>query len=264
MKLSDKARALWADVRGSAPVVETANYSPELPEEDCPETVVPASDAPPARPAGSIAGRTLVIVYSDSRGAVSERQIICHELGAKAGVLYLKGWCLLRQQLRSFRADRVRLVIDPVTGEIHDPGTSFILAFAPDTTTSSRFHYGLSPKEYGAFNAALNVLAFMARCDGEWHALEAEAIEAFATSYWMRAEIAAPLDLDEVNRHAARLAPDAEVFFTSLIACAAHPVLAPVIRRHVAAVIDADGLHHPLEAYWGRQVDEMLAEGVLG
>ncbi len=260
MEIQVRLRQFWGSIAGIEPAVPAASYQPHVPPEDDPESIVETSDEPPQWAADSISGRNLIIVYTDSRGQGSERQIVCRSLEQKANGLFLNAICMLRHRSRTFRADRVSEIIDPITGEVHAPGLTYLSDFLPDSVSTSSFRYGLSVQEYSALNSALNVLAFMARCDGNWHPLEQDAIEEFVTSYWMRSEIAAHLDLNEVARHAARLAPDAEVFWTSMMACSRHLVLGQIICRHISALIDADGFHHPNELYWGRQIDEFLRD----
>lgn len=254
------AAELWDEVRATRLAIPPADYISALPIHDAEEVVIESDDQDPPRwQSGSISGRTFVIRYEDSKRQISERQVICRTIEQKSGVHYLHAFCVLRERPRTFRTDRIASLADVVTGEFFEPAIDFLRHFMPDRVSASPFHYGLSPQQYADFNAALNVLAFIARCDGEWHPLEADAIEAFAVSYWLAAEIMSDLDEEEVRRHAARLAPDPESFWTSLSRCAANPLLARMIRRHVAAVIDADGVLDEHEAYWGGLIDEFLS-----
>lgn len=263
MSLRQRALAFWREVRSHPPVAPPADFTPRLPSDDAEELhVEDPGEAPPGWPVEQVSGHTVVIRYRDSKGQESERQLTCRRLEHRGGQTYLHAFCFSRQRLRCFRADRIASVIDPSTGEVFNPGSRFLDLFAPDSESAAPFRYGLSPAAYADLNAALNVLAFVARCDGAWHPLEKEAIEEFVTSYWLRAEHPCSLDLDDVTLHAARLAPDAETFWASLLRCSRHPVLAPIIRRHIGAVIDADGVHHPTEIYWAGEISDFLSEGV--
>jgi len=249
----------WNEIRGRRTDPPPAQYSPRLPDRDAPETEADDTADPPAWQPQSITGRTYVIAYSDSKQQISERQVLCRRLEQNAGTLYLHAFCYVRERPRVFRGDRINMMIDSETGEVFQPGSLHLEQFLPEATSDAPYRYGLSPQHFANLNAALNVLAFIARCDGEWHPLEAGSIEDFASSYWLRAEIPSSLDTSQVLRHAARLAPDAEAFWVSLQRCAEHPLLSKIIRRHISNVIDADGFHHPREIYWGRQVDEFLS-----
>lgn len=250
---------LWAEIRGIRTPPQPIDRIPVVPEFDDETIELEESDQAPDWAAETITGRTFWISYLDSKKQASERQVLCRRLDDKAGVLYLYAYCYIRERPRSFRADRIVAIVDTETGEVFEPGEQLLRHFLPNSASTAPFHYGLSPQQYADFNAALNVLSFMARCDGEWHQLEAEAIEDFAASYWLRAEITSPFDAAEIERHAARLAPDPETFWVSLRRCAENPILSQIIRRHISKVIDADGQHHPLELYWGQQIDDFLA-----
>lgn len=245
---------LWIGISGLPAVAPPVNYTPRLPEADDVEDDAGDTDGPPEWVGQTITGRALILHYEDSRRQVSERLVVCRRLAEQAGVLYLDAFCHARKAPRRFRADRVRAVVDH-EGEVHEPGFDFLCLFAPNMTTAAPHLYGLSPRQYADFNAALNVLAFLARCDGRWHPLEGAAILEFAERYWMRAEIAAPFDEDAILRHAARLAPDPEAFWASFRRCIASPVLAPIIRDHASAVVHADGQLHEIEIHWGQMMD---------
>ncbi|MGA9220027.1 MAG: WYL domain-containing protein [Pseudomonas graminis] len=259
MSLTSRFAELWAELRAEPVVAPPSHITSHGPDTDPDEMISAESQSSPTWAAQGISGQRLVLEYRDSKGDFSTRQVICRRLDERAGVFYLSARCLLRDQLRAFRVDRIITVIDPSSGEVHEPAATFFAMFAPDTASSSRYHYGLHPRLYTDFNAGLNVLAFIARCDGKWHALEGEAISNFAASFWLRGEITTTLDEAAVAQHAARLAPDPETFWTSIERCLGNPVLRQIIRQHIAAVVDADGMLHPREAYWGRAVDEILS-----
>ncbi|MCW1985359.1 UNVERIFIED_ORG: uncharacterized membrane protein YebE (DUF533 family) [Sphingomonas sp. R1F5B] len=251
----------WSALRKQEPVVPPAAIGLITPEDDDdPDTLVIPSSSPPSWPAESITGKHVLIQYRSSAAAVSERQIICHRLEVKAGSAYIFARCLLRKQSRSFRIDRIQQAVDIITGEVFDPGSTFFHRYAPNSVSASALHFGLAPRQYADFNAALNVLAFIARCDGSFDISEREAIENFATSWWMRSEIQQTLDLDEVCRHIYRLAPDAETMWASLQRCMQSDTIAHMLQRHICAVMDADGMHHEREVWWCSQIDEFMRE----
>lgn len=76
--------------------------------------------------------------YTPNSDETSERRVDPLEISLADGHWYLRGWCHLRQDLRSFRVDRIEACDD--TGESHgrDPGASDATAIAPaesDETT---------------------------------------------------------------------------------------------------------------------------------
>ncbi len=68
------------------------------------------------------AGTTVSIhYYTPNTDAVSERRVDPLDVSLADGHWYLRGWCHLRQDLRSFRVDRIEACSD--TGESHGRGT---------------------------------------------------------------------------------------------------------------------------------------------
>ncbi|WP_292633438.1 WYL domain-containing protein [Novosphingobium sp. 28-62-57] len=257
--LSARLNRLWEEVRGAPPVHPPVDFSPTGPDDD-PADSIPSDDGSsvPTWRAEAITGHSMVILYSDSRGQQSERQVVCKRLDQFGDKAQLVAWCSLRNQPRAFRIDRILRAIDASTGEVWEPGHLLIEAFTIDRKSSGRYRFGLTPKKFADFNAALNIMAFVARCDGNWHALEASAIEDFITACWLRFEYPGDVNLKDVTAHVGRLSPDAEVLWTSVARCAENPALASLIVRHLSSVIDADGIHHPLEIYWGTEISKTL------
>ena len=62
--------------------------------------------------------REYYMEYVDSKGKVSKRNIILHDVENKNGTGYLYGYCLLRGSARTFKADNVQLLCDVKTGEV--------------------------------------------------------------------------------------------------------------------------------------------------
>lgn len=248
-------RALHNFVPASRPTVLGLRLPDDDPEDMRP---APAAQSAAVAPRDDLSGTQVEIEYVDSRQQTSVRRVVCLRLEARGGLSYLHTRCLERRAPRVFRVDRIASLIDPVTGEIHQPGGLWLAQFGADFVSDAPFRYGLSPTQYADFNAGLTVLAFIARCDGRWHDLEGEAIEAFASAFWIRSELTVPFDEQAILRHAARLGPDAESLLDALDRCAANPVLRKIICRHVEAVVNADGQRHPKEIYWAAQVGEAL------
>jgi hypothetical protein len=263
MSLTGRLLALWTELRGFSPPLHPDHPSTPLESPDLPELIAQEpdrpDDAPPTWQAESITGRHALIIYSDSRNRETERQIVCRRIEEHNGQHHLMALCLLRSQIRQFRLDRIRQFVDCSTGEIFEPGEDLLHHYAPAFASKSPFHYGLSPRQFADFNAALNVLAFIARCDGVFDDVEADAIADFAVALWMRAEFDASLDLDQVTRHARSLNPDPESLWVSLDHCMRNRVIASILPQHIAAVIDADGVQHSQEIYWANEIAAVLA-----
>jgi len=250
---------LWLTITGRvARAPRPAHLTVTLPDEDSADTIVAEIRSPPEFEAGPIAGFACIITYSDARGRSSERRVTCQRLDRAASQIYLYAYCHERAAVRQFRLDRIIAVIDLHTGEVEDEPARFFERFTVDREQSTKLGWGLSVRKRADLVAGLNALVFMARCDREWHPLEREALEAFIASYWLRAELPGEPPLDEIMAHADRLAPDAETFYVSLMRCGDNPVLARMIRRHIQAVVEADGRIAAEEFHWGSTVDDFF------
>lgn len=265
LNLSSKLSRLWEEVRGTPPVQPVIAIVSSGPESDADE-LLPKEEAaigstqggPPTWQVSPISGINMSIRYRDSKGQASERQIVCRRLESYGETAQLVAWCALRNRQRNFRVDRILSAWDSANGQVFEPGSALLDHFILDRESSGRYRFGLSPQRFEVFNAALNVMAFVARCDGNWHVLEAEAIEDFVVACWMRLELPGDLDLNAVAAHVARLSPDDEVLWKAVETCAANPVLAKLIVRHLGNIIDADGIHHPREVYWATNIADAL------
>ncbi len=247
----------WEIIRGVRPSVPPSPRPVILPaEEDAP--IRPA--AAPSFDLDGISGIACQIVYRDSKGRSSERRVSCQRLDLAASVLYLHAYCHERGAYRQFRADRVVMVVDLGSGEIFDPGILFFERFSPDREQEVGTSWGLPPKRKATLLAGLNVLAFLARCDGRLHELEMEEIETFAARYWLRAELPGDPPMDVISERVASLRPDVETFYVSLDRTLSDRVMSGILARSAQAVIEADGFIHEKENYWGGEVLSALQE----
>ena len=77
----------------------------------------------------AISGICIAIDYVDVSGVPSNRRVICDEVYEDNELVYLRGYCLLREADRTFRADRIRrLRLPPDWNEVSDPQT-FLLNY---------------------------------------------------------------------------------------------------------------------------------------
>jgi hypothetical protein len=208
----------------------------------------------------NVTGHLVIIDYNDTKGAHSTRRISCIRLNtANADRAHLMAWCHERRARRSFLVSRIVDVIDATTGESYGNGPKYFSSFAADGHFSAGYHWGLSPVDYANLVAGLNVLAFMARCDGHSHESEQDEIEAFITSWWMRREIAHDIPESEIVGKVKRLAPDAESFVISLDRVAHEPLIRGLLYHYADRLIVADGRLDPNELHWMNLVREQLA-----
>src|SRR5204862_21670 len=108
--------------------------------------------------------------------------------------------------------------------------------------------------------AGLNILAFIARCDGEWHPLEGEAIADFVTAIWIQKEWDGQPPIERIVAHAQRLAPDGSIFGAALRNFIRSSNSARILRQAMVRVIEADGRITPEEFEWAVEIDAMISE----
>jgi hypothetical protein len=137
---------------------------------------------------------------------------------------------------------------------------SYFDRFSVDQERERAPSWGLTSSRKATLVAGLNVLAFMARCDGHWHPLENEPLEKFICSMWLRKEWPGDAPIDEIVGHAQRLSPDSETFFRALQHYARSSTSSQLLRRAVGDLIAADGIICIAEADWGREIDTFFRE----
>lgn len=185
------------------------------------------------------------------------RLITCRRYDGIGDQRYVGAVCHLAKGYRQFRCDRIEAVYDARTGEqIGDGG--FFNRFALDGWRDRAPTWGLKAPAKSKLVAALNVLSFMARCDGQWHSVEGEVIERFIVSLWIRMNWPGDPDVADIAAHTERLAPDADVFFRSLRSCARDSTIEPLLRRTIGALIAADGTICSAEMDWATEVNTFL------
>ena len=99
--------------RNDGPVVPPRNFIMEGPETDAPE----AFDD--TRRILDIDGLALAIEYRDPVGALSTRVISCRSVNPRPPG-FLRAYCHLREEYRTFQIGRIRSITDMETGELID------------------------------------------------------------------------------------------------------------------------------------------------
>ena len=195
---------------------------------------------------------TMFIEYVDADGVASERRITAlrfeHRIG---GFPALAALCHERRDHRLFRLDRIRQIVDITTGEILDPP---IYLDKLQRTGLPRVNRGMY--------SFCRVLAFIARCDGNFHQLEHDAIETALTSYALRFDGETE---DVANTLAAikNMTPDCVDLNNAMVAILRSPAsvrqsVAGLLLKCVAEVIDADGKHMIEEIGWAMALRDCL------
>lgn len=82
-------------------------------------------------PEDEILGSNFLMDYEAADGALSTREIIVRKVERTGGVLRVGAVCLLRKTTRSFRVDRMRMLVHGRTGEIIDDIPGFFGKIAP-------------------------------------------------------------------------------------------------------------------------------------
>lgn len=205
-------------------------------------------------PLEAIAGFTCVIEYGDI-----QRLISCRRFKTRGAFDYVGAICLTAGGYREFRTDRVGCVFDPQTGEVLGDSTYFS-GFAVDEHRNARPTWGLTSSRQATLIAGLNVLAFMAHCDGRWHPLESESVERFVCSLWLRREWEGEPPIHDILAHAQRLSPDSDTFLKSVDHYARSETRSKILRTAVADLIAVDGVICDVEFNWGRQFSDYLTE----
>jgi len=239
--------------------VAPPGFTPSLPTYDPDEDEGGFDDLSPDLE--GVAGVGCIVTYADSKGSVSIRRVTCRKLSNRAAVVYLQGYCHERQALRTFRVDRMTEVACGVTGEVFVPGGLFFERFDVTSDGGSAVGFGLRPQLAADLRAGLNVLAFLAKVDGNVVPEEREVLSRYCQSFGLR-YADNDFDYEGVCRYAAQLAPDAETFYVSierLTRSGAPSGLAALTRQAAGHMIDADGLQHEKEFYYGVRLQEALA-----
>ncbi|AGH48740.1 hypothetical protein G432_05065 [Sphingomonas sp. MM-1] len=218
-----------------------------------------------------ISGFTCIIGYTSGGGEVSERLITCRSLRAHGTGLTIGAICHAAKGFRAFRVDRISAVSDPHTGEVIGDG-SYFSRFAVKSSDKARAPsggWGLTPSRMRTLVAGLNVLSFIARCDGYWHALEDEPLANFIERLWMRKDWEGQPPVAAILDHAKRLAPDSSIFFASLETIFGSRSSTRLLISSVRELIEADGIIQDQETNWvlamqQHQEEYYARKGLLG
>lgn len=237
---------------GNRPVLPPIATSVELKAIDDPQ----ALDRTPekAKVLQPISGFTCVIDYEGEA-----RLITCRRYDLIGERAYVGAICHSARGYRQFRCDRIWAVIEAETGEVLGVGDYF-QRFEVKSRRDATPSWGISSSQRTVLIAGLNALAFLARCDGQWHALEDEPIERFVCAMWLRKEWAGDPPIDEIMAHARRLAPDASLALKGLKHFARSESSLRILLAAFSGLIDADGVITPEEVRWVAEMQDRIAD----
>jgi len=219
-----------------------------------PDRTVVALDSEPDEPVAESdesSSASCFIEYTNAKGEESCRSITIVRISGHYGQPETLGaHCHAQERYKNFRLDRIESMCDCDTGEVLDP-LAHCLALHRD---------GALKIEDKALARVMQIITFMARCDGEYHDLERDAVDDIVARYFrfFGGDEAA---YQCASREAHRLAPSADDIRKALTWVKRAPQraqLARFITRSAGEVIDADGVHRLQEFEWGARLDEAL------
>lgn len=208
---------------------------------------------------GPISGFVCAIEYADRHGVVTERTIVCRRYELFNGAPRIGAICAQSRRYKLFNCASILEVTDLQTGESLGDGT-FFEQFSVGAVLESAHDWNTTRRRKEHIIAGLNVLCFMARCDGHWHDLEADVITDFVCTLWMRKGWEGDPPLDRIAAHARRLAPDGKVLRSAIREYAHSSTSAALLTRFVHRVIAADGVITHAEHEWAEAYAELLLD----
>lgn len=155
------------------------------------------------------AGTAWFIIYEGSNGDDSERRITIRNVVQTGEILYINAFCHERSALRKFRLDRIIEATDLATGEVLTEYPDLLSNF---TKLLPKDADGITHAVLREAKHALNILAFLSRCDGQYHPAEEDVIFKYIADEFFDREI----DESLVIKHVRKLYPDHDTYLTSI------------------------------------------------
>ncbi|MGE5546244.1 MAG: WYL domain-containing protein [Solirubrobacterales bacterium] len=186
-----------------------------------------------------VAGLALGIVYLNAAGKETRRRITVRSVSSRGEVQQLYAYCHEREALRQFRVDRIKELLVLATGEvIEDPKAFFDGLSGRDPTAEA----------LSGVRHALQILTFLARCDGHFHPAELSEIMEFVI---FSSPNPSAVDEARVRTYVSALYPDKASYFRSLRAVrfSGADQMKRVVRA-IKLVLDADGILDDAEFQW--------------
>lgn len=152
------------------------------------------------------------ISYENAAKELSHRRVSVKKIYKAKGEMCISAFCHMRKQSRNFRLDRIQEICDIRTGEVIE-GSSLI--------ANKIIEVGRILNSDNAENAknavkdcreAMNILMFLARCDGKMHPKELEVVMTYVAEQWWEFD----LDSKTLQTHAERLYPDTDTYLSSI------------------------------------------------
>lgn len=180
-------------------------------------------------------GTALFITYKSSKGEISTRRISIKKTENDK----IWAYCFEKQALRSFRLDRIIEAVDMATGEVLLENDGLLSELSAPEIEDSKDAKSATKKALQKCRHGLNILVYLARCDGHFHSDEIDIL-----SHYMMSEcFETNFDSDYLETRFKRHYPDIDDFFDSIdILEKKDPRTIQIISRYAAQIVQADGI----------------------
>lgn len=187
------------------------------------------------------------MVYEDAKGNVSERNVTIRNIkkGANNSLL-MRGYCHERRALRSFRLDRVKEMVFPITGEVLSSVDEFMDFLCIEKKQDKNTYGAIEKCKHG-----LNILVFIARCDGRYDSEEEDVL----VHYLMNECFDYNLDEDVLKQYFQTICPDVYTFRSSVKALALGEGFENIFK-YAVRLAEADGVLLPIESDLLRELED--------
>lgn len=202
-------------------------------------------------PSDDTASTSCFIEYTNAKGEDSARVITFRSISGNFGKPETIGaHCHQSRRYKNFSIENIRSMACAYTGEELDPVEHCI----------ALHREGALKIEDKVLIRIMRIVTFLARCDGEFHSAEREAIDDVLGRYFRF--FGGDDDAYECARkEAIRLAPSGTDVVNSVKYISRAPLageLAGFLVKASASIIDADGFHRSEELAWGVELGSML------
>ncbi len=227
---------------------------PPLPNRDNWQPKLPATDESVLLQGAIVeegVGFCAAISYVDAKGVESERRITIKDVYKDAGDYRIDAWCHERNAWRQFLGSRIINYSDAVTGEVWDTADAVMqrLILLADHAENDQGIY--TTRLLRQTRPSINILLFLARCDGHLHPAEIDAV----LRHVDRCSDGRRYDEQRVDRLVRKQRPEQTVFLTSLKKIIrTEPKWLGHIVRDAKQVIEADEIIASEEAKYGAEL----------
>jgi len=147
---------------------------------DLDDDITLIENLPGSDPDNNLIGLTVGVEYKDENDNISKRWVsIIKFANSFAGYRSIRGYCFMREDLRTFRLDRIVNLFNE-EGQTYDMNN--LLDFSSETSEEETYHSIIETKHWPLIRDGLRVLIAVARSDGYLHPKEVLVIIDFIKS----------------------------------------------------------------------------------